>query len=148
GLTTSVYWFKIEVTNGTPDSVFWFSVQNPSITNVHFYNDIKDTAGVQYIGISTPKKDRPLNSHYPIFRINQLPGTTRTYFARVQSKNVMELPMSIKRGKDIIDQINTDQLFFGLYAGIILVMFFYNFFLYLTVRDNPYLFYVMYILII
>src|SRR5690606_32647277 len=57
GLTTSVYWFKIEVTNGTPDSVFWFSVQNPSITNVHFYNDIKDTAGVQYIGISTPKKD-------------------------------------------------------------------------------------------
>lgn len=148
GLTESVYWFKIEVTNHTRDSLFWFSVQNPSITNIHFYSDVKGKVGIQHITINTPVKDRPLSSHYPIFQMNQAPGVTSTYFARVQSKNVMELPMSIQKGMDIIDQINSDQLFFGIYAGIILVMFFYNFFLYLTVKDNPYLFYVMYILVV
>jgi len=148
GLTASVYWLKMEVANRARDSMFWFSIQNPSVTSVHFFSDIKGVVDVQHIKINTPVKDRPLSSHYPIFRINQSPGTTSTYFVRVQSKNVMELPMSIKKGIDIIEQVNTDQLFFGLYAGIILVMVFYNFFLYLTVKDNQYLFYVMYILVV
>lgn len=148
GLTTSVYWLKIKITNQTRDTLFWFSVQNPSITDIRFYRDTRDTTDVQQIEISMPMKDRPLSSHYPIFQIQQPFGSTSTYFVRVRSKNVMELPMSIKRGKEIVDQVNTDHLFFGLYAGIILVMFFYNFFLYLSVKDVPYLFYVMYILVV
>ncbi|MGK6349740.1 7TM diverse intracellular signaling domain-containing protein [Parapedobacter sp. DT-150] len=56
--------------------------------------------------------------------------------------------MTIKKDSFIVAQINNDQLYFGLYAGIILVMFFYNFFIYLTVRDSQYLYYVLYILVV
>jgi len=39
-------------------------------------------------------------------------------------------------------------LIFGIYAGIILVMFFYNLFIFFTVRDRTYLYYVAYILFV
>ncbi|MGV8880141.1 MAG: 7TM diverse intracellular signaling domain-containing protein [Sphingobacteriaceae bacterium] len=41
-----------------------------------------------------------------------------------------------------------DQLYFGIYVGIILIMFLYNAFIYLTVKDINYLYYVFYILVV
>lgn len=148
GLTASTYWFKIEVANSTQDSLFWFSIQNSSLTNVDFYRYIDDSITVKNVSINTPVRYRDLNSNYPIFRIDQPVGTADMYFVKVQSRNVMELPMSVSNGTAIINQISTDQLVFGLYSGIILVMFFYNFFIYLSVKDYQYLFYVMYILVV
>src|SRR5690606_16497724 len=37
GLTESVYWLKIEIVNHTSDSLFWFSIQNSSLSHVDFY---------------------------------------------------------------------------------------------------------------
>lgn len=148
GLTNSTYWFKIEVVKNTRDSLFWFSIQNSSLTNVDFYRYVDNGITVKNVSINTPVRYRDLNSNYPIFRIDQPVGIAATYFVKIQSRNVMELPMSISNGIDIINQIGTDQLVFGLYSGIILVMFFYNFFIYLTVKDHQYLFYVMYILVV
>src|SRR5690606_24809117 len=42
----------------------------------------------------------------------------------------------------------SDQLCFGVYSGIILVMILYNFFLYLSTTDRQYLYYVLYIAVV
>jgi len=148
GLTSSVYWLKVHFENRSLDSIFWFNVQNPSITDIRFFSADSDNFSEQQINIHTLIRERPMNSHYPLFKIIQAPGTQAVYFVRVESKNVLELPLSIVKEKVIVGQLSLDHLLFGLYAGMILVMFFYNFFLFVTVRDVQYLYYVLYILVI
>src|SRR5690606_27094772 len=57
----------------------------------------------------------------------------------------MVLPIKIAQTENYIKQSLTRHLVFTCYIGIMLVMFLYNSFLYVTIRERAYLYYVMYI---
>lgn len=145
GLTQSVYWFKIKVANHTDRNDLLFKIHNGVITSATLF-DPANNFKAYYAGQSVPFKNKLFNTQFPVFRLNVPPGDSATYLLRVYSSNVMDLPMKISPAEAIYDSLNRDQLFFGIYFGIILIMFFYNFFIYTTTRDKSYLYYVIYIL--
>jgi signal transduction histidine kinase len=53
--------------------------------------------------------------------------------------------LKIGTPKTVLEDLLSKDMLFGLYAGVILVMLFYNLFVYFTVRDSIYLYYVIYI---
>ena len=152
GLTTSAYWFKIKITNNsdnddfTGDNDFLFKIQNGTITNATFFYPENNGYYPLSSGDSVTYAGKPFHSQFPIFRLNLKPDSSATYLLRVVTNNVMDLPMSIDNEVQILEEVSKDQLFFGIYFGIILVMFFYNIFIYFTVRDKNYLYYGFYIL--
>ncbi|TZF82582.1 histidine kinase [Pedobacter sp. BS3] len=148
GLTNSVYWFKIDMINHTNEQDFLFKIQNATISNSIFYTVNHGLINTQVIKNTTPLKQREFNSQYPLFKVTLLPDSALTCYLRISSNNVMDLPMSLKSDVSILDDINLDQWFFGIYSGIILIMFLYNIFIYLTVKDDQYLYYVFYILVV
>lgn len=148
GLSESVYWFKVKVDNHTNEGNLLFKIHNGIITNAKFY----DPAGGAFKEVSSgdvvPFDKKRFNSQFPIFRLDIPRDSSATYLVRVASNNVLDLPMKVDTEVKILDTVNKDQLFFGLYLGIILIMFFYNFFIFLTVRDVNYLYYVVYIAVV
>jgi len=66
-------------------------------------------------------------------------------FMRIKTTSSVQLPLTLytPRGFFIADQ--KANLLQGLYFGIIIAMIFYNAFLYYSLRDKPYLFYVLYL---
>jgi signal transduction histidine kinase len=152
GLTKSVYWFKITVINNSVVSTnyqldendLFFKIHNGIITRAVLYDPRDSFKGI-YAGDSTPFKDKVFNSQYLVFRLNVPPHSSATYLLKTLSNNVLDLPMKVGTETSIMDEVNKDQLFFGIYFGIILIMFFYNIFIYFTVRDKNYLYYVLYI---
>lgn len=58
----------------------------------------------------------------------------------------MSIPIYVGTTASITSSHYQGDLFTGLYLGIMFVMFFYNLFIYFSVKDRSYLYYVMYIL--
>ncbi|WP_257669516.1 sensor histidine kinase [Parapedobacter tibetensis] len=148
GLSKSVFWFKIEVTNQVVDSVFLLKIQNANINSLTFYNMTNGKAEVQQLLSITPVYKREFKTQYPIFRVKLMPGSKAVFFLRASGNGIMEIPITIGRDATILEWVANDQLYFGIYSGIIIVMFLYNFFLYLSIKDKQYLYYVLYILVV
>jgi hypothetical protein len=60
----------------------------------------------------------------------------------------MLLPLTLSTEKDSVAGDVERNLIYGIFLGVILVMFFYNLFVYLSTRDKNYLYYILYILFI
>ena len=147
GLTKSAYWLKIKITNLSDDDDLLFKIQNGTITEATMY-DLPLKGIERHIGDLVPFSAREYNTQFPVYRVRLPRGTSGEYLLRLATNAVMDIPMTVDKEVTVLESINNDQLFFGIYFGIIMVMFFYNIFIYLTVRDKNYLYYVMYILVV
>lgn len=67
-------------------------------------------------------------------------------FIHIISNELFVVPITLQSDSDTNALMINRGLIFGLYSGALLIMFLYNLFLYATVKDKSYLFYVFYIL--
>jgi len=67
---------------------------------------------------------------------------------KVKSGEQIQLPLLIGEHQTIYEDLIQKDLVFGLYIGIIIVMAIYNLFVFFTVRDKSYLYYVLYIVFV
>jgi signal transduction histidine kinase/class 3 adenylate cyclase len=65
---------------------------------------------------------------------------------KLSGENSMLFPLIIWNYDSLLEKINTEKFIFGIFVGILMIMFFYNFFIYLSLRDHSYLFYLLYII--
>ncbi|MBX2906330.1 MAG: sensor histidine kinase [Taibaiella sp.] len=145
GLTKSVYWLKVVLVNDAHLDNTVLKIHNGILKEVTLF----EPSGMGFIktvaGESVPFDRKEFNTQFPVFPVVVPYDSSRTFLLRVSSNNVMELPLTAGQQIRIFDGLSKDQLFFGIYFGIICVMFFYNIFIFFTVRDRNYLYYVLYI---
>jgi len=143
GLSNSVFWFKIVIKNNTDYTDLLFEIQNSSLSSVTLFKlgkgKITPAIAGEYIPFS------PFKSPNPLFEITIPINNYGIYYIKLSSKNIIQLPVVIDTEYNVLNSISLDQYLFGIYIGIIFVMLFYNLFIYITVRDNNYLYYVIYI---
>ena len=149
GISKSAFWLSFSVKNNTKLDYLLLAVNQPMVDEAELY--IQDKTGafdVTRFGRNVPFYSRPYPYVDYIFKVACKPGDTAHLYLRVKSAAQMVLPVQIGPEESIVKISVYKELLFGLYAGIILVMFLYNIFVYFTVRDRNYLLYVFYILMI
>ncbi|MCH5690179.1 7TM-DISM domain-containing protein [Niabella sp. W65] len=60
----------------------------------------------------------------------------------------MLVPVTVGHVEKTFEKIATNDLIFGLYIGLILVMVLYNLFLYFSTKEISYFYYVLYMVIV
>ncbi len=147
GYTSSVYWIKFEVKN--PDHVskeMYLEIGFPFLDYIELYipdadNKIeKKTAGMQY---SFDKRELKYKNF--IFKINVNQGNNQ-YFIRVKSSSSMNLPLVLQTPGYFAENSINEYIVLGLYYGILAVMILYNLFVFFSIRDRNYIFYILYII--
>lgn len=68
------------------------------------------------------------------------------YYFQIHSNKPVVLPFQVVQREDLSATLSNNDFFFGIYVGIILVMFLYNLVIYFLTRDRSYLFYILYLL--
>ena len=148
-MTPSTIWAKFTIRNNTSRNKLVLEFPYPTIDSVSFYGGL---ANGQYSVIHTGEylshRNRIYEHQNYIFDLQIPQNETRTYYLKVYTNEQLQLPLTIGTETSISESIWTKDLIFGLYAGIILVMFFYNLFVFFTVRERIYLWYVIYILFV
>lgn len=149
GITKSSYWLKFDIRNDTKEPGVFLQVAYPSLDLLVLYHVKNDSlTSVDSTGEWQPIAARKYQHQNFIFDLDLPPGQQRTYYLHVKSTEQILMPISVGSYEATFNEINMRDILSALYVGIILVMILYNLFVYYTVRDKSYLYYVLYILFV
>jgi signal transduction histidine kinase len=148
GVSKSAFWLKFRVKNRSNNSDLAMNLSYPNLDEIEMHLIYPGKHMVEHMGKYLPFENR--NYNYPgyIFNLDLKQDSTVEVIMKIKSGGQIMAPVFIGVQKGIFETIRSEFLFVGIYSGIILIMFLYNLFLYFTVRDKIYLYYVAYILIV
>lgn len=148
-ISNSTFWIKFSVQNSSSQEKFLLSLAYPIIDEVQLFIPIENAEYVvEQSGEIVPIAQRKYQHQNFIFDLTIPHGESRTYFMRVKSGEQIMLPLTIGTPKAVFQAKTSTDFYNGIYFGMVLVMLLYNLFVYLSVRDKSYLFYVAYILFV
>lgn len=147
GIPSNGVWLKLPVNNQVDDIGYILEIENAIIDTVRVYLKKNGEYSMIESGESKPFDDRIYDYQNFLYPLDVDYGYSEIYMY-ISSDEQLNLPISIGSESDKLNSITNRDMLFGLYSGIILVMFFYNFFIYTTTRDSSYLYYIMYILFV
>ncbi len=145
GFTNSAYWVRFNVLDESVDNKWFLQLSYPPLDYVDLYSD--DNQGgftSQKSGDLRPFSGREIKNNYFVFPLS-VDKRERTFFLRVESRGSISIPLSILSDTVYAEAVGFNNYFQGAYIGIMLVMTIYNLFVFLSVRDRSYLFYVLFI---
>lgn len=148
--TDSVFWFKWDLTETSPDRQWFLEVKYPLLHDVQFFYP---DAGGEYNQVKTgsllPFNSRPIQNKNFVFPIPELTsGESRTFYLRTQTDFAHIVPLKILERDNFHSQLSRDYYAHGIYYGILLIMACYNLFLLYFSRNIRFLFYILYIVCI
>jgi adenylate cyclase len=146
GFTTSAYWIRFTVINPLAEDRQWYlEIAYPPMDKIDVY--IPRPAGgfqISQAGDRLPFDARAIKYRHFLFPLHTAAQSQQTYYIRFETDGVIDLPLTLLSPSALAERIDHDQLRVGLYHGAILVMLVYNFFLFLSIRDPSYLYYVLF----
>ncbi len=146
-VTKSKIWVKLTVANQTDEKIY-LEVANFWAWYVDFYKP--DSVGKAHLitqtGVMRPIKNREVANNFFLFELAKNP-TPQTYYFSIQSESVIAIPLTLGTAKILFEKSYPNILFFGMFSGLMLVMFFYNLFVYFSVKSSIYLYYCGYLLL-
>ena len=146
GFSAVSTWIKFTVTNQSQSPDLLLDIAYPILDEVELFTP---DAQNQYKGIlmgeirdfNTRKYQHP---DY-IFDLNIPYNTSKTYYLRIKSSEQLILPISVNQKTDLWQFLSKENQLTGIFLGAVLIMFFYNLFIFFTVKDKSYIYYVIYV---
>lgn len=149
GFTKSVYWFRIDLHNPsfTEDTLWWMKIEYPLLESIDLYLLKPDGEVIKHqkMGTSTPFASRDIGSHHFIagLPLHNIPNAT--LLLRVKTQSSMQLPLTIFSSAKLVEEIEQNNFFIGIYYGLFFIVLLYNIGLYIYTRDRNYLRYILFI---
>lgn len=145
GYTEATVWLKLRVVNNSLDSILFLQIDKTDLRNIKFYYP-KNNRWVFYkSGTEYAFNDRAYPHQTSVFKLPIKPGAEKVVYLSLRSNHQLLVPMYIGNEKGISKKLYQFDLILSFYLGIVSVMLLYNLFIYFTVLDRSYLFYVFYI---
>lgn len=149
GYTSSVYWVRFSIENNeTAELNRLLEIAYPVLDDIRivvFDADTMKEIRQLELGDKKPFHERPLMHRNFLIPLNVPTGERELWVLRVKTSSSMQIPLQIwdERAFFVSDQNHLMGL--GLYYGIMLIMVLYNLFVFMSVREDNYLYYVLYV---
>ncbi len=147
GYTSSAIWIRFTISKLSSERSI-LELRNPWISRASlFYTDPSGRHIIQEAGMDLPYAERSIRVRNIIFKLAPTgPEGTVCLFRAESDIYKLILPMVIRSEDLYLSVISMEEILFGIFLGIIGAMFFYNLFLFFSLRESAYLFYVLAIL--
>lgn len=148
GFNTNNLWLSFDVINICCHTENWYvEVGYPPLDYIVFYQ-INDDGTFTEIndGDLTPTPKNAIHSKFFNFKLTvPMNGKVKIFF-KIRSDSSLAIPIHIYSAEGFAEKILLEEYFFGIFCGIMLIMAFYNLFIYFSIKENTYLYYIFYIL--
>ncbi len=151
GYTNSVYWFRFVLSDSRARQLPYFlEIGYPVLDNIRLYlrsikNGQKSDWQLQQYGDKQPHSERPIPHRFFVLPFSLESGEQQEWVFRVETSSSMQFPLTVWHERPFFVE-EMGQLFgMGIYYGIMLIMVLYNLFVFLSVREINYLYYVLYV---
>ncbi|MFA6151869.1 MAG: 7TM diverse intracellular signaling domain-containing protein [Chitinophagaceae bacterium] len=150
GIKKGYVWLKFSVKNTSDIASFLLDVAYPILDEVVLYEVGENAAVVAQTEMGEYKNFFPRKFDHPnfIFELDLPKGLTKTYLLKIKSAEQIIVPITINKPNDLWERISKENTLSGIYLGIVLIMAFYNLFIFFSVKDKGYLYYVIYVIFV
>jgi hypothetical protein len=149
GINNDVVWLKYVVENNSEKEGKYFYINNSSLDSLELFVVSENEILESYVGGRLVDfYSKPILSKSIIFDINLPIGKTSEIFLKVKSVNKKIITSTITNRNYLENLINRENILFGIFTGVIVGLFFYNLFLFFSVRDKLYLIYVIHTVLV
>jgi len=142
-ITKSAYWFRFSLEvpkNFTPKLLV--EISWPLLDDITFYQQTDNGMSKKRSGDKFKFSVREFPHRNFLFPIDLFSDSLSTYYFRIQSEEVMLVPITLWEREIFFLFDRNIQYGLGFFYGIMFIMCVYNLFLYFSVRDTSYLSYV------
>lgn len=145
GKNTSAWWFRVDLHNQLNEGVGGFvEINYPLLDDIQLYLRHPDgRISEQRSGDSHPFSQRAVKVSKFWFPVDLEPGVS-TLLVRVKSSSTVYVPLYFSSYAANADASETSMGFSGAFYGVLFAMFCYNFFLFLSLREPAYFWYLIY----
>lgn len=148
GTKNSAFWIRFTIANTGPGINWVLNIPSTHIHSLELYKPIRGGFEKIITGNQIPFYERTYKTTQFTFDI-QPEEREETYFIRVENTHdALFLPVYIESGKVLTENIANQKYLFGIYYGVMFSMFIYNLFVYISVREKTYLYYIGYLFFI
>jgi hypothetical protein len=145
--TFSRVWVKFTVQNQLDDKIYLeFSQALASYIDFYKPNEQQKPVLTTQTGIMRSFKNREIDYNFFLFELNRK-NQAQTYYFSVRSDAPVIISLAVCNLKTLFENRYFHILFFGIFSGLIIIMFFYNLFLFFSFKDKSYLYYCLYIFV-
>ena len=151
GYSHSVFWLKVDLSyqplDPSANTSWLLELAYPPLDRIDLYqqNASGEFELTQRTGDGLPFDSRPVKENNYLFELNFTPGQTQTVYLRLASEGSIQAPLTLWSTKAYLEDQPVRIYILGLIYGVLLGMLVYNLFIYVSVRDTSYLYYIFYI---
>ncbi|MBL4797976.1 MAG: diguanylate cyclase [Oleispira sp.] len=149
GYTESAYWFRFLVGNSSSQDVerlleLAYPVLDDvriTIVDLHSHKVVSEII----LGDKLEFSERAIIHRNFMVPMTIPANKQEIWYIRIKTSSAMQAPMSLWEERDFFIQDQSRMMGLGLYYGIMLIMVLYNIFVFMSVREANYLYYVFYV---
>ncbi len=147
GFTSSAYWLAVELENSSATPLEQIlALSYPLLGSIDLYLDHKGVLIQQFhTGDNQPFSQRPIKHRHFLFPIHVPENSRSTLYLRIQTNGSMQLPLTLWDKQSYREADQHTSILHGLYFGMMLAMILYNLFIYISIRERSYLYYVLFV---
>lgn len=150
GYSRSAFWLRIDLNLQAEASAaqrWWLELAYPPLDHLDLY--LPDGQGgyqlAQRSGDALPFHDRPVRHRNHLFELELPANQPQRIYLRLESEGSIQAPLTLWSPVAYLENQSAHIYLLAMIYGVLLAMLFYNLFIYLSVRDRSYLYYILYI---
>ncbi len=146
GYTDSAVWVRFRFVNKSDKPGIWLLENGYDNTHYIDFYASKPGGGFESVktGVARPASTRQILYRKLLFRVTLLPQEEKLCYIRYKSQASLNLSITVWTLEGHDTSSFMEDFYFGIVYGVLLIMVGYNFFLYLSLREPLYLYYVLF----
>ncbi|MGM8213777.1 ATP-binding protein [Virgibacillus sp. W0430] len=148
GYTQDAYWVRFHINNQSSLEDWLLEIETPKINRIQLYVPEQDGSFTTLsMGNKYPFTDKEIFHRNFIMDLPIKAEEEQTYYMQLTTGGSMQIPLTVWNSRAFGAKSQTGYMLFGILIGISVVMAFYNLFLYFSIRDRSYLYYVLFVVL-
>jgi signal transduction histidine kinase len=135
-------WIKVTTQNAAPRVDWYLELPAPFLEYVDFYQLDHDVWRHSESGYYKPHSKREIPHTGYVLPLTFSSDSISTVYIKITGSSPKTFPLYILEKEKFNEKVRVEDVSYGLFFGILIVMFFYNLFIYLTLRQTNYLLYI------
>lgn len=145
GVSESAFWFRVDLNNQSRTRQWWLALE-PIARSTDLYIVQNNTViSHQQVSWETPLSSQTVSLAENLHTVELEPGARATLFIRMTAYGAVRTGFALRDSPTHMVANNHHTLFLGVFMGTMVSLGLYNLFLWFSVRDRAYLYYVAYI---
>ncbi len=144
--TDKAVWLRFFLKNNSSHK-WYMEIENSRLNKIEVWIYEKGNLMSKKIGGDIlPDEKSDFTDIHPIFALDLIENQEYEIFVRAETNRDLKLPISFWEESYIAEHISNRKLIWGIYTGFVLLISLYNLFLWISIKDITYLYYMCYVL--